>query len=342
MSESEEDSIGLSISSESEFSDCDSRDESPSSGYVDDESASVRSVSTANSDSKKKKRVTFQSGKNLVLIREIPARSLLSRWTLESDSESDCEGEGVQRAEISHNNCIAKGNYEVRKSTGRVTAKVAAITGATLPKKSESKRTTKRRSAKKEKRKETSLSESNRNEDISKTMKGKSARSKGGKKCGVKSSKSKSMDKNEQKDSQSEETGSRSRLKAPYVTTLTQHCERACNEAGKPSAKESDSASRLMDLLDRNTDPIKKIENVYIVEEEFSQSSRDFMDAIIQSSDRVDVRSMSKTNRRLYSWLMANGNIPSPQQESPCIAPMWDSSCGAAHGTYNSVVKAPT
>jgi hypothetical protein len=291
--------------------------------------------------------VTFQSDKNLVLIREIPGRNLLSRWTLESDSESEEEQQNVPQGAITHNNYIAKGNYEVRKSTGRVAAKVAAITGATLPKKSEYKRTTKRRSTKKEKRKETSFSDSNGNEDISKTMKGKGARVKGGKKGNVKSSKSKSTDKNEHKDTQSEENGPRSRLKTSYVTTATQPCDRVCNGASKFSPpKDCDSASRLMDLLDRSrdgdTDPIKKIENVYIVEEEFNQNSRDFMDAIIQSTDRVDVRSMSKTNRRLYSWLMANGNIPSPQQESPCIAPMWDSSCGAVHGTYNSVVKAPT
>ena len=66
MSDSEEDSIGSSISSDSEFSDCDSRDESPSSGYVDDESASVRSESTTSRDSKKKKKVTFFcQGENL-------------------------------------------------------------------------------------------------------------------------------------------------------------------------------------------------------------------------------------------------------------------------------------
>ncbi|XP_062572948.1 uncharacterized protein LOC134234918 [Saccostrea cucullata] len=344
MSDSEEDSIGSSLSSDSEFSDFDSRDESPSSGYVDDESASVRSASTANSDSKKKKKVTFQSDENLVLIREIPARGLFSRWTLESDSESDTEGESSQRVRAP-NNCIAKGNYEVKKSSGRTAAKVAAITGATLPKKAESKRATKRRSVKKEKRKEATVSDSNGNEEPPKT-KGKGARVKGGKKHSNKGSKSKC--KNEQKDSATDDSVPQNIASSVTSSpvTIPPKCEKNSGDVERiPNAK-SNTAVRLVDFLDNNCDkdanPIKRIEKVCIVEEEFTQNSTDFLDAIIQSSDRLDVRTMSKTNRRLYSWLMANGNIPNPQEESPCIAPMWDSSCPASQGTYQSVVKAPT
>lgn len=196
---SDSDSIGSSISSDSEFSDCDSRDESPSSGYVDDESASVRSVSTANSDSKKKKKVTFQCDENLVLIREIPARSLLGRWTLESDSESEVEEEGPRRAAVAPQHCIAKGNYEVKKSTGKVAAKVAAITGATLPTKPEGKRTARKRLVKKEKRKEIASENTNETEESSKP-KGKNSRVKGGKKHGSKGPKAKSKERREQKE----------------------------------------------------------------------------------------------------------------------------------------------
>lgn len=375
MSDSEVDSIGSSISSDSEFSDCDSRDESPSSGYVDDESASVRSVSTANSDSKKKKKVTFQSDENLVLIREIPARSLLGRWTLESDSESEGEEEGPRRAAVTPQHCIAKGNYEVKKSTGKVAAKVAAITGATLTKKPEGKRTARRRSVKKDKRKEIACENTNEMEETSKP-KGKNGRVKGGKKHGSKGPKTKSKEKREQKEGE----GPTSPNKTVLVTSQTECGENKSTESTETmtsiaiesrefSAKESSefrskepwgssatehrtssaktvSAVRIVDLLDdscdRDSNPIKQIEKVYIVEENYSQNSRDFLDAMIQSSDRLDVRAMSKTNRRLYSWLMANGNIPNPQQESPCIAPMWDSSCGAAQGPHNSVVRAPT
>lgn len=390
---SDSDSIGSSISSDSEFSDCDSRDESPSSGYVDDESASVRSVSTANSDSKKKKKVTFQCDENLVLIREIPARSLLGRWTLESDSESEVEEEGPRRAAVAPQHCIAKGNYEVKKSTGKVAAKVAAITGATLPTKPEGKRTARKRLVKKEKRKEIASENTNETEESSKP-KGKNSRVKGGKKHGSKGPKAKSNERREQKEgegptapnktmtSQTEYGGPTAFNKTVLVTSHTdcgqnrsmestettttstiavesrEFCltEPRASSAIEPrgssatehraSSAKTVSAMRIVDLLDdsydRDSNPIKQIEKVYIVEENYSQNSRDFLDAMIQSSDRLDVRAMSKTNRRLYSWLMANGNIPNPQQESPCIAPMWDSSCGAAQGPHNSIVRAPT
>lgn len=359
MSDSEADSIGSSLSSDSDFSDCDSRDESPSSGYVDDESASVRSVSTANSDSKKKKKVTFQSDENLVLIREIPARSLLGRWTLESDSESEGEEGALRRGNLTPQHCIAKGNYEVKKSSGKVAAKVAAITGATLPKKIEGKRSTRRRSVKKDKRKEIASENSNETEESSK-LKGRSGRVKGGKKHGSKGPKAKSKERREQKEGE----GPAAPSKTVLVTSPTEGGENKSTESTEPrassateprassatepraSSSKSVSAVRIVNLLDdscdRDSNPIKQIEKVYIVEENYSQNSRDFLDAMIQSSDRLDVRAMSKTNRRLYSWLMANGNIPNPRQESPCIAPMWDSSCGATQGPHNSVVRAPT
>lgn len=53
------DLIGLSILSDLEFLDCDFRDESLFSGYVDDELVSVWSVFMVNSDFKKKKKVIF-------------------------------------------------------------------------------------------------------------------------------------------------------------------------------------------------------------------------------------------------------------------------------------------
>ena len=346
MSDSEEDSIGSSISSDSEFSDCDSRDESPSSGYVDDESASVRSESTTSRDSKKKKKVTFQSDENLVLIREIPARSLLGRWTLESDSASDGEEESPPKGTVSQvSDCMAKGNYEVRKSTGRTAAKVAAITGATLPKKAEGKRTVRRRSVKRDKRKEVPSQSSNETEEPLKA-KGRNGRVKGGKKHCNKTNKSKVKERGEQKEGG--EVPGVSVSKDVTVKGQVANCQDSFKDPSepKPSVLDSSSAVRIVNLLDNSCDkalnPIQKIEKVYIVEEEFSHNSRDVLDAMIQSSDRIDVRAMSKTNRRLYSWLMANGNIPSPQQESPCIAPMWDSASGAVHGTHHSVVKAPT
>lgn len=375
------DSIGSSISSDSEFSDCDYRDESPSSGYVDDESASVRSVSTANSDSKKKKKVTFQSDENLVLIREIPARSLLGRWSLESDSESENEEEDPRKAAVAPQHCIAKGNYEVKKSTGKVAAKVAAITGATLPKKPEGKRTARRRSVKKDKRKEIACENTNETEETSKS-KGKNGRVKGGKKHGSKGLKAKCKERRELKEGEgptasNKTVTSQTECGGPTAPNKTVTSQTECGQNNSTNSTETTtsiaieprefsakeprvssatehrassaktvSAVRIVDLLDnscdRDSNPIKQIEKVYIVEENYSQNSRDFLDAMIQSSDRLDVRAMSKTNRRLYSWLMANGNIPNPQQESPCIAPMWDSSCGTAQGPHNSVVRAPT
>ncbi|KAJ8305991.1 hypothetical protein KUTeg_016536 [Tegillarca granosa] len=58
------------------------------------------------------------------------------------------------------------------------------------------------------------------------------------------------------------------------------------------------------------------------------------------SFHKLDMSVMSKNNKRLYSWLMANGNIPNPRDEAPSIAPMWDSSQTAI--SENSIIKAPT
>lgn len=70
---------------------------------------------------------------------------------------------------------------------------------------------------------------------------------------------------------------------------------------------------------------------------------------VITDLSQSEERPMSQTDKRLYSWLLANGRIPGPEQQSPCISPMWDTKQSGfiwdaklSGFPNNSVVKAPT
>ncbi|KAK3090519.1 hypothetical protein FSP39_012448 [Pinctada imbricata] len=345
MDESDEESIRSSDSEESVTY----REESPSSGFVDDteESVSFRSESTSSSiTGKPKKRVTFESDDNLCLIREIPPRCRAKTESENSESESDeidvdCSGSDdvfVSNSTI----CGAKGRYEVKKPSGKTAAKIAAITGASLL--DMRNKNTKKRTGKRDKRKTGNTDAANDGEHSKSGGKQKPAKAKTKKtttkKQDVKSNapKNKTCKSKEDKDQgngtsqQKSESLSESRVgdlsnssskSNLYLNGNHENEDKNCVGLSSNQTSQSGSTKRISDLFDKDgSNAIQTLNKVCMVENEILtiHKSND-----LPCMDRLDIKSMSKTNRRLYSWLMANGNIPNPQHETPCISPMWDS-----------------
>jgi hypothetical protein len=96
----------------------------------------------------------------------------------------------------------------------------------------------------------------------------------------------------------------------------------------------------LLEKRDRNNIPPKSL----VTSEDLIEES--VISDLSQSTDRP----LSQTDKRLYSWLLANGRIPGPEQRSPCISPMWDTKQSGftlwenkqTEFSNKSVVKAPT
>ena len=337
MEDSDEDSPVYSDSEDSVT--C--RDESPSSGFVDDteESFSLRSESTSSSiTAKPKKRVTFESDDNLVLIREIPRRCKSKTDSEFSDSDSDeIDVDCALRDDVfysSATSCMAKGRYEVKKSSGRTAAKIAAITGASLMdtrnRLGNARNAAKKKTGRREKRKKVT-SDTPEVSETNKTPKQKQNKEKQPKKIPAKKPEGKSVSKPKVNKSKDEKNTNNISLEIEIksheisVKTHCDNCNKQCEE-NCSYASQTSTTKRLSELFhkdDETTSALKTLQKVCMVENEFLTINKNNG---LQCSERLDVKSMSKTNRRLYSWLMANGNIPNPQHQTPSIAPMWETS----------------
>lgn len=375
----------------SDISDPESGIDTQSSGFVElsdrtlseDENASLKSES-GTSNGKPKKRVTFCSGENLVLIREIPPRENKSDTdtavesdseTTSSESESETEQGGLEeeKVTVTKQNTIQKRNYDVSQSSGKSLAKVAQITGAKLPqqqdknKPQEVKKTIRRR--KKRPVSEEVTETATKNVSKNKNVKGKQIP----KPKTVKTNKPEKPE-NEIKVTAQAKTKvkepckvvgaktsvTRERPKsAPVETAGSDHCS-SCPQCFRKN-RSSDSnfitgiggircqclnnnSSKAFWEIESDLSDLRRMDNIFqhnnnrnrgVQNGLTSQSMHEF-----SSFHKLDMSLMSKNNKRLYSWLMANGNIPNPRDEAPSIAPMWDSSQTAM--SENSIVKAPT
>jgi len=292
----------------------------------------------------------------------------------ESDEEDeDNDSLGLEKCEkIESKNTATKGRYDVGKASSKNTAKVAHITGATIDN-ADNKKTTKKKVVRRTGtgKKSPPLSEidkTSKTMDKSKSSKAKQqgTRSKLAKKVSDK------IDKNSNKinttkpkskfekrcksapptlERTSPMNASRKSDKINGFYGISNMCANVIRTTTDNQPKcvlsPDEKLWRLFDCsgtTDRDISARKKIiessdfnSNTYVTEGENSVC-KPSTHSYSNGHRRQDVNAMSATDRRLYSWLMANGNIPNPQQESPSIAPLWESS----HSVITDVVKAPT
>lgn len=320
----------------------------------DRESDGGRST-TSSSLSRLKKRVTFPTEDNLVFIREIPPRDFYSdsdsptdscgSEDSQSDSESDDLGEELSDklqicSENTPSTTIAKGKYEI-STTRKSVNKVAQITGASLNNKSDA---NKKVSVKKRRIKSAppSLeSKSTQEKPKAKVLKprAKSAtvRSNDKSKVNVKKVKVKS--------SKESKKCTNTKLKPTGSTTTNEMSDtvnggcagiievdtrviKQTNDIHIVKAHRlSNSNDNLWSLIDCDSrDSVSCTgtgNGIYNMNKSFDHISKR---SVSNNNERPDVRAMSTTDRRLYSWLMANGNVPNPRYQTPSISPLWDCS----------------
>lgn len=293
----------------------------------------------SNGNRKCKKRVMFKCGDNLVMIREIPPRESIPDSDTSEESCSDSESESSEEdSDESSNSCNNKVNIEtrtVRKPNARVSKIIreAPLLFKDLkPKEHIVKRPTKKRIAKRIK-KDSLSKEDIHNKNVEKiSIKPKQIQLKTQEKDVLKVSESKLIKSHIRK-----KKISINRTESPTLKTNLD-CknskiilsERLKRKPNKP----------LLEKRDRNNIPPKSL----VTSEDFIEES--VISDISQSTDRP----LSQTDKRLYSWLLANGRIPGPEQRSPCISPMWDTKQSGftlwenkqTEFSNKSVVKAPT
>lgn len=288
---------------------------------------------------KSKKRVMFKCGDNLVMIREIPPRESNPDSDTSEESCSDSESESSEEdSDESSNSCNNKVNIEtriVKKPNARVSKIIreAPLLFKDLkPKEHVVKRPTKKRIAKRIK-KESLSKEDIQNKNVEKiSIKPKQIQLKTQEKDVLKVSESKLIKSHIRK-----KKISINRTESPTLKTNID-CKNSkiiLSERLKRKPNKS-----LLEKRDRNNIPPKSL----VTSEDFIEES--VISDISQSTDRP----LSQTDNRLYSWLLANGRIPGPEQRSPCISPMWDTKQSGftlwenkQTGFSNkSVVKAPT
>lgn len=293
----------------------------------------------SNGNRKCKKRVMFKCGDNLVMIREIPPRESIPDSDTSEESCSDSESESSEEdSDESSNSCNNKVNIEtrtVRKPNARVSKIIreAPLLFKDLkPKEHIVKRPTKKRIAKRIK-KDSLSKEDIHNKNVEKiSIKPKQIQLKTQEKDVLKVSESKLIKSHIRK-----KKISINRTESPTLKTNLD-CKNSkiiLSERLKRKPNKS-----LLEKRDRNNIPPKSL----VTSEDFIEES--VISDISQSTDRP----LSQTDKRLYSWLLANGRIPGPEQRSPCISPMWDTKQSGftlwenkqTEFSNKSVVKAPT
>ena len=287
----------------------------------------------SNGNRKSKKRVMFKCGDNLVMIREIPPRESNPDSDTSEESCSDSESASSEEdSDESSNSCNNKVNIEkriVKKPNARVSKIIreAPLLFKDLkPKEHIVKRPTKKRIAKRIK-KESLSKEDIQNKNVEKiSIKPKQIQLKTQEKDVLKVSESKLIKSHIRK-----KKISINRTESPTHKTNLDCKNSKIRLKRKPS---------LLEKRDRNNIPPKSL----VTSEDLIEES--VISDLSQSTDRP----LSQTDKRLYSWLLANGRIPGPEQRSPCISPMWDTKQSGftlwenkqTEFSNKSVVKAPT
>ncbi|OWF46382.1 hypothetical protein KP79_PYT09307 [Mizuhopecten yessoensis] len=330
-------------------------------GEEDDRESDGGRSTSSSCVSRLKKRVTFPTEDNLVFIREIPPRDFYSDSDTQvdscdsdnssSDAESDdLEDEIVEKLQICTENTssatVSKGKYEISKSTRKTINKVAQITGANLNSKTD---TNKKVSVKKRRIKSAppsleskslldkpkpkvlkprAKSATVKSNDKPKTSvkKVKANVSKEGKKCAGTKVKCKSASKQEVNDTLNNVCGG-------IIEVDTRVIKPANDEQIVKTHHLSNAKDNMWSLIDCEGHSSMSCNGtgngVYnSVNRSFEQISGK---STSNYRERPDVRTMSTTDRRLYSWLMANGNVPNPRYETPSISPLWDCSQMEGH-----------
>lgn len=328
----------------------------------DDDRDSVGGHSTSSSSiSRSKKRVTFPTEENLVIIREIPPRDFYSDSdtpsdTCESDeSSSDTESEDLDEdiaeklnicTEKIPPDTASKGKYDVGTSSGKTVTKVANITGVSLidqlepPKKPLKKRRIKSAPPSLETRAQQDKSKP-------KVFKPRAKSATTAKSCVDKSKQSVKKTKSnkgfkEIKKCVSTKVKRGVSPKATSITedpTMTSVCgiievdtrvTRGDNSSDVPllpSPRLRATNDTFWSVIDCKGPRNGKVNGMYSVDNGRPTDHN--------GHQRPDVRTMSATDRRLYSWLVANGNVPNPQHDTPSISPLWETNQTESH-----VVKA--
>lgn len=306
-----------------------------------------------------KKRVTFQTGENLVLVREIPPRGFDSSGSESDksiDSNSDLEEESSENDDVLDrkihassfaNSELGKINYGIRKPKAKTMSKIMKITSTPVfGEKNETnngkKKITKRRIKSANAILEPSKNVSKSFKTLDKTsscgtakLRVRSARSvistekdfgkisksvKGNEKAKSKSSKFFKSKSPKKIDSMSE------KINILALNDLTDTVPESAMSA-------NDKLWKLFDSDGGNCIETEKVSSPEISNNKTIDSS--IKHDVKQSGNehiRQDVRSMNTTDRRLYSWLMANGSVPSLRDEVPSISLMW----GDTSNQYNT------
>lgn len=305
----------------------------------DGECSTERSDNSTNNNTeqgnkKSKKRVMFKCGDNLVMIREIPPRepSLQSETSEESCSDSESESSEEEESEESDDSCT-KSNNDLKTTkkpnlrVARIIREAPIVMKEVKPKEQTTKRPNRKRLTRKV-RKESHKEETKTVEKIS--IKPKQIQLKPLERDNLKLSETKCNKTHIKK----KKISVKNRTESPALKANLDCKNSKIILAERTRLKQSKS---LLEKREKNYSVSRSL----VISEDYTEES-------IISDISVDQEPLSQSDRRLYSWLLANGRIPGPEQQSPCISPMWDTQGftlwdSTETGFSNkSVVKAPT
>lgn len=288
---------------------------------------------------KPKKRVMFKCGDKLVMIREIPPRDpspdLINTEESSSYSESESTDSESEDSDEDSNNKVNI-NTEI-KPVKRPNSRVARIIREApidfRPKDAPVRKPTKKRVIRKPKR-ESIPKESSINKSVEKiSIKPKQIQLKAPEKEVPKVQETKH---NKSHIKRKKITINRTESPAPKTNLDCRNSKIILSERSKQKPNKV--------LLDKRE---KQTGSPGIFTNTENCSEHCVITDIYQGTDQ---RPTSQSDKRLYSWLLANGRIPGPEQQSPCISPMYDTKQVGftiwenkqTEFSNKSVVKAPT
>lgn len=284
---------------------------------------------------KPKKRVMFKCGDSLVMIREIPPREPSpEEETSEESCSDDSESESTESdSEGSDQSCSNKSEAKPSRKINPRVARIIREAPLEIKQKDPPVRKPTKKRINRRTKKEHVTKESSQNKAIEKvSLRPKQIHIKGPEKDNLKIADSKP---------------SKPHIKRKKVVPVN----RVDSPVQRGNIDCRNSKIVLSERLKQKPAKIllskreRQVDSPKISESSEQLSEHCAITELSQSGDRP----LSQSDKRLYSWLLANGRIPGPEQQSPCISPMWDTKQSGFLWdaklpvfSNNSVVKAPT